>query len=100
MGRWKDKPLETRLCKVCNEGLLEDEAHFLIHCEKYKSIRTTYLQEVVDETDCVVKGNEIEMMCILLSKPVLRISGHYIEQMWQERKDYLYNQKIDLDDDC
>ena len=62
VGRWKDKALELRLCKVCDEGFLEDEAHFIIHCSKYKATRTTYLQEIIDETDCKIRGDEYSIM--------------------------------------
>ncbi len=35
-GRWKDIPLEERICYACDEFNLEDEYHFLIHCDSYK----------------------------------------------------------------
>ena len=29
-----------RFCKKCNENLIEDEIHFLLHCQKNNSTRT------------------------------------------------------------
>jgi hypothetical protein len=34
-------PREERVCLVCNNGAMEDEAHFLLQCEAYASLRNT-----------------------------------------------------------
>ncbi len=31
VGRLANKNIEERLCLVCNEGLVEDEQHFIFH---------------------------------------------------------------------
>ena len=45
-GRWKDKPIEERLCIVCNSGNLENEYHFLGHCEAYDEVREEFVKEL------------------------------------------------------
>ena len=32
IGRYRDIPLEKRLCQVCKNGSVEDEIHFLGNC--------------------------------------------------------------------
>jgi hypothetical protein len=34
-------PRDERVCLVCNNGTVEDEAHFLLQCEAYASLRDT-----------------------------------------------------------
>ena len=48
MGAWAQIDRCNRLCKVCNEGKIEDEWHVIIECSQYRRIRSTfeaYLQE-------------------------------------------------------
>ncbi len=35
VGRWINKAIEERLCLICNNGPVEDEEHFLFHCNFY-----------------------------------------------------------------
>ncbi len=35
VGRWMNKAIEERLCLICNNGTVEDEEHFLFHCNFY-----------------------------------------------------------------
>ena len=78
-GRWKDVPLEKRLCPVCEDNCLEDEIHFVVYCEQYKATRTAFLQDITDKTDIVVKGSEVDIIRAILSKEALGISGRYLE---------------------
>ncbi len=32
VGRWINKAVEEGLCLICNNGTVEDEEHFLFHC--------------------------------------------------------------------
>ena len=56
-GRFTDVPLENRLRCICEDGLLDDEYHFLLYCEGLKDIHSkhfaahTYLEDVEDPTD-------------------------------------------------
>ena len=38
-GRFNGTPLENRLCKLCSDGVVEDETHFLLYCNKYDGER-------------------------------------------------------------
>ncbi len=35
VGRWTNKAVEDRLCLICNNDTVEDEEHFLFHCNFY-----------------------------------------------------------------
>lgn len=51
-GRYNGTILEERVCKLCNNGDIEDEVHFLITCPIYQDIRRTIFEKAVelDET--------------------------------------------------
>ena len=38
-GRHKNTPSENRFCKVCNQGAIEDENHFVSTCQLYENLR-------------------------------------------------------------
>ena len=88
--QWKDIPLENRSCWVCGDGRLEDEVHFTLFCEAYQKTRTEYLQCIIDETDLNVTGSEYDILSTLFHKQALHITGRYLEKMWGERRDILY----------
>ena len=99
-GRWKDTPLEKRLCLACDQNLLESEYHFVIHCDAYRDTRTEFFQEVVNNTDLPVYGSEPVIMRTLLDESVIRITGRYLERMFLERKNLIFNQvSEDIDDE-
>ncbi len=45
-GRWQGKPVEERLCLVCNRGVVEDEFHFLCECQTYCALREDLFKSV------------------------------------------------------
>ena len=38
------KPIEERLCKICNNQEIEDEIHFLLNCFFYCDLRSSLIQ--------------------------------------------------------
>ena len=44
-GRYRNTPLENRLCTYCDKGEIEDEVHFLNNCDLYTDLRTELLHE-------------------------------------------------------
>jgi len=38
-GRYDKLPVEKRLCRFCDADAVEDEKHFLLHCEEYEELR-------------------------------------------------------------
>ncbi len=41
-GRWYGVKEEDRLCKACNNNQIENEYHFIFHCNAYSTLRTTF----------------------------------------------------------
>ncbi len=91
IGRHTDVPLENRLCHICNDGLLDDEYHFILYCDALKDIRskffgsTAVLDDVEDPTD------KAEICKMLLNSHNLRKMAKFLEEMYDERLKMLYN---------
>ena len=45
-GRFNNTNIENRICKICNQNVLESEFHFHLVCSKYSSLRSKYLGNV------------------------------------------------------
>ena len=45
-GRHQSLPLNERKCKICNNGSIEDENHFLFQCEGYTNLRQTFIHKI------------------------------------------------------
>ena len=90
IGRWHDDPIEWRVCRACDEGLLDDEAHFALFCELTKELRTDFLREVHNRTDIDVYAEKYELMSNLFKRKCLRITAKHVEKMWLYRRNYLY----------
>ena len=39
-------PRENRLCPLCNSNQVEDEIHFLFHCNKYSVQRQAFINQI------------------------------------------------------
>ena len=44
--RYKNIEAESRFCKQCNSGAVEDEKHLLFNCNLYGSLRQPFLTSV------------------------------------------------------
>lgn len=75
VGRYRDIPLDKRLCQVCEKNEIEDEIHFLCHCLKYDEIRSVLYNHAENADPFFHFKDDIERYTFLMSnlqKPVIR----------------------------
>ena len=75
MGRYRDIPLENRLCQVCKNDNVEDEIHFLCQCPKYNELRKMLYNNAAREDPSFHSKDDIDKFVFLMSnlqKPVIR----------------------------
>ena len=58
--------MNLRACKVCNEGMVEDECHLLFTCSAYSAIRSRY--------DDILRGSD--NLSVILKTPPRRLSSY------------------------
>jgi len=51
-GRYVEEKVEERLCVLCQDSRVEDEAHFMLECPLYAKEREKMWSEVEKVTGC------------------------------------------------
>ena len=84
-GRYFRTPIEKRLCKICNQGVIEDTIHFLCECVEYRRERQNLLNSTKTNLDRYMLLSPIEKLVYVMSiKP--RNLALYVETIWNIRK--------------
>ncbi len=84
-GRFVNLPANDRLCQVCKQNSVEDEAHFLFECDKYAEER-----QALETSINVVFANltTTEKFVQVFQHPYSL--GRFIKSAFQKRKGMLY----------
>ncbi|XP_056020221.1 uncharacterized protein LOC130054426 [Ostrea edulis] len=81
VGRYSGITRNERICSKCNSGLLGDEIHFLIKCEKFADERKSFCGAIEKTVKIFTKLNdEQKFIYILCSEEpsILNITGKFI----------------------
>lgn len=91
-GRWKNKPTNERICKLCNQNEIEDECHFLFSCPFYENIRNNMYSELENycpgfknlDTNAklknIMKDDSIKTVMECVNKMYKKRYGHLFQQ--------------------
>ncbi len=89
-GRYKNLPLEERLCELCNIGAVEDEKHFLCECIIYVKPRIQLYDKATIINPSFSHFDNEEKLIFLMKKCWKEVSI-YIQCAWKIRQNCLYN---------
>ena len=87
VGRYRDAPLNERICQVCNQAV-EDEIHFLLTCHAYAGPRKELITKAIHFDESFNSLDEIEQFVFLVSnlqRPVIK----YLTKALHIRTHYL-----------
>ena len=88
-GRYNSTKLEDRLCKICNQNIVEDENHFLFHCNAYDALRNSWIETIYkDCPDFHYLEDEDQLKYIFEKIP--RSTAKFIISCLNVRNDILY----------
>ena len=83
-------PLEQRLCNFCNENMVEDETHFILHCDLYSDIRYELYEKATKVCCNFILLNDKEKMCFLMNNVNLQHDvAKTLYAMFNRRKMFL-----------
>ena len=80
-GRYKKIPVNTRLCKFCNLEQIEDEVHFLFHCNAYTNLRKKFTDRIINQCrnyDFLSDKNKLIWLMINESDQVINLFANFI----------------------
>ena len=66
IASWYQNVTNLKTCKLCNQGMVEDEYHFLFTCSTYSAIRSRYAD--------ILRGND--NLSAILKTPSRRLSSY------------------------
>ena len=89
-GRYVNLRPEERLCKICNNQEIEDEVHFLFHCETYTNERASLFDNINQKSMDFSEMNDICKLDYLMKFHVYAF-GHYVKDIYTKRRKILYN---------
>ncbi len=55
---WYGVKEENRLCKACNNNQIEDEYHFIFHCNAYSTLRTAFYHQISSVMPTFIDNND------------------------------------------
>ena len=90
LGRWKDVPLEYRVCRVCESDELEDAYHHVFFCNALLLTRSNMFSELKN----VNYSSKEELLKTIFKPENLKIAGRFVEQMYMERRELLYKSGV------
>ncbi len=74
VGWWANENVEERLYLVCNESLMEDEQHFIFHCNYYNPERCDFFAHMTKSVPNFMDLTEDEKLHNLCSKKMYKNS--------------------------
>ena len=91
-GRYKNIPVNSRICKLCNSNEVEDEVHFLLGCNHYKGEREKFFDEVQLSCGNFTLLSPINKMIWLMSNEdnnIIELLANFIHDCTKKRLDFL-----------
>ena len=82
-GRYVKEHPQERFCKLCNDGSIEDEKHFLLSCKYFNSQRETFFRDMNIDRNVQININE------LMEKNQRQIAK-FLDILFKARKQHLY----------
>ena len=80
-------PLNERLCKMCTDGSIEDEKHFILNCSLYTDLRQNLLSKASNiNTDFNNMPCEQKLTFLMQCKELQFTIGMTLSQMFNRRK--------------
>ena len=88
-GRYKGNERAQRLCRICNNGSVEDQYHFILNCPAYNIRRGIFIEKVkerIDNWDNLDETNKF--ICLFNKQP--RLLGKFVRDIFLYRKSLIY----------
>ena len=89
-GRYQNIPPEFRLCIMCDRDVIEDESHFMFHCQLYDNIRQKLYGKIEDIYPGFQNCADCEKLKITMNEEIVKFTATYIWEAFSKRRAILY----------
>ena len=89
-GRYMNIPQEFRLCIFCEENSVEDEEHFLFHCNFYQTYRDILFQKTMASCNTFLNLDNKDKLKILMNECCVKDTAIYLFNAYYKRRNALY----------
>ncbi len=93
-GRYKDVPLEKRLCQICTDKCIEDEQHFIGSCKALSHVRNSF-KERFEEVGIDVQNVNIECIGKMLQPNCIKLTAEMLTNLFEARKELMYDLAVE-----
>ena len=90
IGRFREKNLNERICKLCNHNAVEDEIHFLCDCPYYLDERFSLYARAIAVNDRFHCSDSFEKFVYLMGNHERAVIS-FLTKAVQKRRHFLYN---------
>ena len=85
-------PEHLRICQYCSSNEVENEAHFILFCNKYDTIRNSLVEDIISkypEFDYLNANNKIIFLFNSTDAFICKRLGHFIYEAFSLRNESL-----------
>ncbi len=90
VGRWINKAIEVGLCLICNNGTVEDEEHFLCHCNFYYDKHQDFYNYMKNNIPNFNNLSIEQKLQTVMTKEYVQIFSKYSCKIYQMRQNKLF----------
>jgi exonuclease III len=83
-GRFNRTPLAERICNLCRSNVVEDETHFVLHCQKYNRERDHLFRKAKESNDDFEQLTDVHKLRYLFTK-LGRQTAKFIKEAYNKR---------------
>ena len=88
-GRFRNQPVQDRLCTLCEFNEIEDKCHFLFKCSLYSDLRNDWITNITDKTPDFVEMDTTTKFKVIFAIHH-RITAKFILRSYSVRKENLF----------
>ena len=92
IGRYRNIPLELRVCKMCHLGVVEDEIHFLCECPRYSEYRETLFHKAKNSYSVFENFDNLDKFVYIMSN-LQRTAIQFVSKAIPVRQYYMSKTK-------
>ncbi len=93
-GRWYGVQEENRLWKACNNNQIENEYHFIFHCNAYSTQRTAFYHQISSVMPTFIDNNDEDKLNPLMNIEHVNLFSRYICEIYKIRQDILFKENV------